>query len=108
MPPKLLSDDGKHVVIRPLAYVREDDIVAHAEAKQFPVIPCNPCGTQANLQRTQVKRMPDQWERESHGRTDQTAPALGDLRQSDLRDPSAVASGRESGGLDGRNEGVAR
>src|SRR3546814_555102 len=69
MPPKLLSDDGKHVVIRPLAYVREDDIVAHAEAKQFPVIPCNLCGTQENLQRRQVKRMLDQWERESPGTT---------------------------------------
>src|SRR5690606_13663364 len=70
MPPKLLSDDGRHVVIRPLAYVREDDIVAHAEAKRFPIIPCNLCGTQENLQRRQVKRMLDQWERESPGRID--------------------------------------
>src|SRR3546814_15826972 len=55
MPPKLLSDDGKHVVIRPLAYVREEDIVAHAEAKQFPIIPSNLCGTQEKLTRRQVK-----------------------------------------------------
>jgi len=87
MPPKLLSDDGKHVVIRPLAYVREDDIVAYAEAKRFPIIPCNLCGTQENLQRKQVKRMLDQWERESPGRIDQIARALGDVRPSQLSDP---------------------
>ncbi|GAA3913530.1 tRNA 2-thiocytidine(32) synthetase TtcA [Luteimonas lutimaris] len=87
MPPKLLSDDGRHVVIRPLAYVREDDIVAYAEAKQFPIIPCNLCGTQENLQRKQVKRMLDQWERESPGRIDQIARALGDIRPSQLSDP---------------------
>src|SRR3546814_4327735 len=90
MPPKLLSDDGKHVVIRPLAYVREDDIVAHAEAKQFPVIPCNLCGTQENLQRRQVTRMLDQWERESPGRIDQIARALGDIRPAELSGPEPV------------------
>ena len=67
MPPKLLSDDGRHVVIRPLAYVREDDIAAYAEARQFPIIPCNLCGSQENLQRKQVKRMMEAWERESPG-----------------------------------------
>ena len=88
MPPKLRSDDGKHVVIRPLAYVREDDIAAYAEAKQFPIIPCNLCGSQENLQRKQVKRMLDQWERESPGRIETIARALGDIRPSQLSDPT--------------------
>jgi tRNA 2-thiocytidine biosynthesis protein TtcA len=87
MPPKLLSDDGKHVVIRPLAYVREDDIAAYAQAKAFPIIPCNLCGSQENLQRKQVKRMLEQWERESPGRVETIARALGDIRPSQLSDP---------------------
>ena len=87
MPPKLLSDDGRHVVIRPLAYVREDDISAYAEARQFPIIPCNLCGSQENLQRRQVKRMLEQWERESPGRVETIARALGDIRPSQLSDP---------------------
>jgi len=87
MPPKLLSDDGRHVVIRPLAYVREDDITAYAQAKQFPIIPCNLCGSQENLQRKQVKRMLEQWERETPGRTETIARALGDIRPSQLSDP---------------------
>src|SRR3546814_11466854 len=91
MPPKLLSDDGKHVVIRPLAYVREDDIVAHAEAKQFPIIPCNLRGTQENLQRRQVQRMLDQWQRESPGRIDQIARALGDIRPTQQSAPTLFA-----------------
>jgi tRNA 2-thiocytidine biosynthesis protein TtcA len=87
MPPKLLSDDGRHVVIRPLAYVREDDIAAYAEAKQFPINPCNLCGSQENLQRKQVKRMLDAWERESPGRIETISRALGDIRPSQLSDP---------------------
>jgi len=88
MPPKLLSDDGKHVVIRPLAYVREDDIAEYAEAKAFPIIPCNLCGSQENLQRKQVKRMLEAWERETPGRIEQIARALGDIRPSQLSDPN--------------------
>lgn len=88
MPPKLLSDDGRHVVIRPLAYVREDDIAAYAEARQFPIIPCNLCGSQENLQRKQVKRMMDAWERETPGRIESIARALGDVRPSKLSDPN--------------------
>src|SRR5690606_19714525 len=87
MPPKLLSDDGRHVVIRPLAYVREDDIVAYAQAKDFPIIPCNLCGSQENLQRKQVGLMMKQWERESPGRIETIARALGDIRPSQLSDP---------------------
>ena len=87
MPPKLLSDDGKHVVIRPLAYVREDDIEAYARAQEFPIIPCNLCGSQENLQRRQVKKMLDAWERESPGRIETIARALGDIRPSQLADP---------------------
>lgn len=87
MPPKLLSDDGKHVVIRPLAYVREDDIAAYAEAKRFPIIPCNLCGSQENLQRKQVKKMLEAWERDTPGRVEQIARALGDVRPSQLSDP---------------------
>jgi tRNA 2-thiocytidine biosynthesis protein TtcA len=87
MPPKLLSDDGKHVVIRPLAYVREHDISAYAEAKAFPIIPCNLCGSQENLQRKQVKRMMDAWEHETPGRIETISRALGDIRPSQLSDP---------------------
>jgi tRNA 2-thiocytidine biosynthesis protein TtcA len=87
MPPKLLSDDGKHVVIRPLAYVREDDIAAYAAAKQFPIIPCNLCGSQENLQRKQVKRMMDAWEKDTPGRIETIARALGDVRPAQLSDP---------------------
>ena len=87
MPPKLLSDDGKHVVIRPLAYACEEDIVAYADAKQFPIIPCNLCGSQENLQRKQIKKMLDSWERDTPGRIEQIARALGDIRPEKLSDP---------------------
>ena len=87
MPPKLLSDDGRHVVIRPLSYVREDDIATYAQAKAFPIIPCNLCGSQENLQRKQVGLMMKQWERESPGRIETIARALGDIRPSQLSDP---------------------
>ena len=87
MPPKLLSDDGKHVVIRPLANVREADIEEYAALKDFPIIPCNLCGSQENLQRVQVKKMLQQWEKESPGRVETMARALGDIRPSQLSDP---------------------
>ena len=88
MPPKLLSDDGKHVVIRPLAYVDENDIAAYAQMKGFPIIPCNLCGSQENLQRKQVKRMLEAWEKETPGRIENIARALGDVRPSQLSDPA--------------------
>jgi tRNA 2-thiocytidine biosynthesis protein TtcA len=87
MPPKLRSDDGKHVVIRPLAYVAEDDIAAYAQAREFPIIPCTLCGSQENLQRKQVRKMLEAWERETPGRIDQIARALSDVRPSQLADP---------------------
>ncbi len=88
MPPKLCSDDGKHVVIRPLAYVREADIIEYAAARQFPIIPCNLCGSQENLQRKQVGRMLQQWEKEQPGRIEQIARAMGDIRPSQMADPN--------------------
>ena len=87
MPPKLLSDDGKHVVIRPLAYVREADIEAHAASRQFPIIPCNLCGSQENLQRKQVKKMLDAWEQETPGRVETISRALANVSPSQLSDP---------------------
>ena len=87
MPPKLRSDDGKHVVIRPLAYVREADITEYAIARDFPIIPCTLCGSQENLQRKQVARMMAEWEKETPGRIESIARALGDVRPSQLSDP---------------------
>ena len=100
MPPKLLSDNGRHVVIRPLAYVREDDITAYAQAREFPIIPCNLCGSQENLQRKQVKKMMDAWERETPGRIETIARSLGDIRPSQLSDP-ALFDFRSLGHRDG-------
>ncbi|MGB3393910.1 MAG: tRNA 2-thiocytidine(32) synthetase TtcA [Stenotrophomonas sp.] len=88
MPPKLRSDDGKHVVIRPLAYVCERDIIEYAAARRFPIIPCNLCGSQENLQRKQVGLMMQQWEKDHPGRIEQIARALGDVRPAQLADPS--------------------
>ena len=87
MPPKLLSDDGRHVVIRPLAYAAEADIAHYAQLKAFPIIPCNLCGSQENLQRKQVQRMMAEWERDTPGRIETIARALGDIRPSQLSDP---------------------
>ncbi|GAB3044162.1 tRNA 2-thiocytidine(32) synthetase TtcA [Stenotrophomonas tumulicola] len=87
MPPKLRSDDGQHVVIRPLAHVREHDIIAYANLRRFPIIPCTLCGSQQNLQRRQVGRMLEQWEREHPGRIDQIARAMANIEPSQLADP---------------------
>jgi tRNA 2-thiocytidine biosynthesis protein TtcA len=86
MPPKLRSDDGRHVVIRPLAYCREDDIAAYAAQQQFPIIPCNLCGSQDNLQRKAVRRMLDEWEREQPGRRENIFRALSRVSPSHLAD----------------------
>jgi len=86
MPPKLRSDDGRHVVIRPLAYTREDDLAAHAAEKRFPIIPCNLCGSQEHLQRRQVRAMLREWEARHPGRIESILRALGDARPSHLMD----------------------
>ena len=86
MPAKLKSDDGKHIVIRPLAYCREDDLAAYAEAMAFPIIPCNLCGTQENLQRQEIKQMLRAWERQYPGRTETIFRALGNVAPSHLLD----------------------
>ncbi len=86
MPPKLLSDDGRHVVIRPLSYCSEKQIARYARAKNFPIIPCNLCGSQAHLQRAAVKRMLTNWERESPGRVDAVFESLKSVAPSHLAD----------------------
>lgn len=86
MPPKLRSDDGRHVVIRPLAYCREAEIADYAEARGFPIIPCNLCGSQENLQRQAVKAMLQQWEQTAPGRTDSIFRALQNVAPSQLAD----------------------
>jgi tRNA 2-thiocytidine biosynthesis protein TtcA len=89
MPPKLLSEDGRHVVIRPLAYVPEREIERYARARRFPLIPCRLCGSQENLQRVAVKRMLADWEREFPGRTESIFSALRNVAVSHLADPAA-------------------
>ncbi|MBT3672473.1 MAG: tRNA 2-thiocytidine(32) synthetase TtcA [Porticoccaceae bacterium] len=86
MPPKLLSDDKKNVLIRPLAYCRESDLIELAELKQFPIIPCNLCGSQTGLQRNAVKDMLKQWERQFPGRIDAIFGAIKNVAPSQLAD----------------------
>jgi tRNA 2-thiocytidine biosynthesis protein TtcA len=89
MPPKLLSEDGRHVVIRPLAYVPEREIERYARARNFPVIPCRLCGSQDNLQRVAVKKMLADWERDFPGRTETIFSAMRSVATSHLADPAA-------------------
>jgi tRNA 2-thiocytidine biosynthesis protein TtcA len=86
MPPKLVSDDGRHIVIRPLAYVAEQDLERWARHRQFPVIPCTLCGSQDNLQRVQIKQMLRDWERQYPGRVDNLFGAMGNIVPSHLMD----------------------
>lgn len=86
MPPKLQSDDGKHIVIRPLAYVKEVDMERFAEVRQFPIIPCNLCGSQENLQRKQIKAMLREWEKKHTGRVENIFSALSTVVPSHLMD----------------------
>jgi tRNA 2-thiocytidine biosynthesis protein TtcA len=86
MPPKLVSDDGKHVVIRPLAYVKEADTERYAKVKQFPIIPCDLCGSQENLQRKQIKAMLRDWEKKYPGRVENIFSSLSTVVPSHLMD----------------------
>ncbi|MBT0726391.1 tRNA 2-thiocytidine(32) synthetase TtcA [Rosenbergiella australiborealis] len=86
MPPKLMSDDGKHIVIRPLAYCREKDIVRFSEAKQFPIIPCNLCGSQPNLQRQVIGDMLREWDKRYPGRIETMFSAMQNIVPSHMAD----------------------
>lgn len=89
MPPKLLSEDGRHILIRPLAYVPEREIERYARARAFPIIPCNLCGSQQQLQRVAVKKMLAEWEQEFPGRTEAIFSALCNVTPSHLADPAS-------------------
>ena len=86
MPPKLLSDDQKNIIIRPLAYCSEREIQRYANAREFPIIPCNLCGSQENLQRAKIKEMLQIWERESPGRIDSIFRSIQNVSPSQLAD----------------------
>ncbi|HOF31934.1 MAG TPA: tRNA 2-thiocytidine(32) synthetase TtcA, partial [Burkholderiaceae bacterium] len=86
MPPKLVSDDGRHIVIRPLAYAAEKDLVRWAEHRQFPIIPCTLCGSQENLQRQQMSAMLKEWEKKHPGRIENMFSALQNIVPSHLMD----------------------
>ncbi len=86
MPPKLVSDDGKHVVIRPLAYVCEQDLIEFSKIKSFPIIPCTLCGSQDNLERKKIGEMVAEWQRRNPGRVESIVRALSDVSASHLLD----------------------
>ncbi|HEY8538941.1 MAG TPA: tRNA 2-thiocytidine(32) synthetase TtcA [Steroidobacteraceae bacterium] len=88
MPPKLKSEDGRHIVIRPLAYVSERDIERYARARNFPLIPCSLCGSQENMQRAEIKKMLREWEQRYPGRTESIFSSLRNVVLSHLADPS--------------------
>jgi tRNA 2-thiocytidine biosynthesis protein TtcA len=87
MAPKLASEDGRHIVIRPLAYASERDIARYARGREFPIIPCNLCGSQENLQRAAVKKMLTEWEQEFPGRTESIFSAIRNVEPAHLADP---------------------
>ena len=86
MPPKLVSDNGEHIVIRPLAYVKEKDIERYARAMQYPIIPCNLCGSQENLQRKAIKDMLQTWDQQYPGRIESMFKAMTQVVPSHLPD----------------------
>ena len=87
MAPKLASEDGRHIVIRPLAYVAERDIARYARGREFPIIPCNLCGSQENMQRVAVKKMLTEWEKAFPGRTESIFSAIRNVEIAHLADP---------------------
>jgi tRNA 2-thiocytidine biosynthesis protein TtcA len=93
MPPKLVSDDGRNVVIRPLAYVAEGDLARWAAHRQFPIIPCTLCGSQDHLQRVQIKAMIHEWERQYPGRIDNMFTAMGRIVPSHMMDRNLFGFG---------------
>jgi tRNA 2-thiocytidine biosynthesis protein TtcA len=105
MPPKLVSDDGRHIVIRPLAYCKEKDLEAYAKLRQFPIIPCNLCGSQDNLQRQVVKDMLRDWDKRFPGRLETMFASLQRVVPSHLLDPRSFDFGglktQEDAYLDG-------
>ena len=108
MPPKLVSDDGKHVVIRPMAYCKESDMEKYAELKSFPIIPCNLCGSQENLQRQAIKQMLNDWERRFPGRIESMFRSVQNVVPSHLLDHQQFdfkSINRDSGVIDGGDIG---
>lgn len=106
MPPKLVSDDGDNTLIRPLAYVRERDIAAYAELAGYPIIPCNLCGSQPNLQRAQVKEMLVDWQTRFPGRIESMLTALGNVAPSQLMDVRLHDFSRNAGDIQGSLDDV--
>lgn len=115
MPPKLLSDDKQNIVIRPLAYCKELDLEAYSELKQFPIIPCNLCGSQENLQRQVIKQMLIGWESQHPGRTETIFHAIQNIKPSQMADAKLFnfvdlaldrpeVSGVRSNGSEGKDE----
>jgi tRNA 2-thiocytidine biosynthesis protein TtcA len=86
MPPKLISDDARNIVIRPLAYCAESEIIRYASGRDFPIIPCNLCGSQENLKRREIKRMLQTWDQEDPGRSQRIFRALQNVNPSHLAD----------------------
>lgn len=108
MPPKLVSDNGEHVVIRPLAYCREKDIIKYANGKDFPVIPCNLCGSQPNLQRQNIKQMLNGWDKQFPGRIESMFRAMQNVVPSHLADNELFdfkSIDRDSGVINGGDIG---
>lgn len=105
MPPKLKSDNGKHIVIRPLAYCKESDIERYSEEQQFPIIPCNLCGSQENLQRQNIKQMLKEWNKQHPGRSEVIFSAIQNVAPSQLADTNLfdfvnLESGRDENGYE--------